>query len=132
LWQQEPEGFLKRMDRFLEIADRHHIRITFVLLDSVWDPYPKAGKQREPKPHVHNSGWLQAPGADILQDRSRWEKEIKPYVKGVVSHFRKDKRVLMWDVMNEPDNDNPPYRAQELPNKATLATALLEKEWKWV
>jgi len=132
LWQQDPQGFLKRLDKFLEIAGKHHIRIMFVLLDSVWDPYPKLGKQREPKPYVHNSGWVQAPGADILEDRSRWEKEIKPYVQGVVGHFRHDKRVLMWDVMNEPDNDNPPYRAQELPNKAELATALLEQEWEWV
>jgi hypothetical protein len=131
-WQQDPKGFLDRMEKFLEVADRHHIRIMFVLLDSVWDPYPKVGKQREPKPHVHNSGWLQAPGAEILKDRSRWEKELKPYVMGVVGHFHKDKRVLMWDVMNEPDNENPPYKGQELPNKAELATALLKEEWKWV
>src|SRR5579859_7645497 len=72
LWQQDSAGFLKRMNTFLDIADKHHIRIMFVLLDSVWDPYPKAGKQREPKPYVHNSGWVQAPGADILKDRSRW------------------------------------------------------------
>jgi hypothetical protein len=131
-WQQDPKGFLDRVEKFLEIADKHHIRIMFVLLDSVWDPYPKVGKQREPKPHVHNSGWLQAPGVEILKDRSSWEKELKPYVIGVVGHFRKDKRVVMWDVMNEPDNENPPYKGQELPNKAELATALLKEEWKWV
>ncbi|MGA8274043.1 MAG: 1,4-beta-xylanase, partial [Candidatus Sulfotelmatobacter sp.] len=56
LWHQDAQGFLHRMDQFLEIADRHHIRITFVLFDSVWDPRPKLGKQREPRPHVHNSG----------------------------------------------------------------------------
>lgn len=131
LWQQDSKAFLDRMEKFLQIADKHHIRIAFVLLDSVWDPYPKLGKQRDPKPHVHNSGWMQAPGADILKDSSRWDKELKPYVVGVLGHFRDDGRVLMWDLMNEPDNDNPPYRGKELPNKAELATQLLKREWQW-
>jgi hypothetical protein len=102
-----------------------------VLLDSVWDPQPKPGKQREPKPHVHNSGWVQAPGAEILRDPSRWEKELKPYIVGVISHFRNDDRVLMWDLMNEPDNTNGSYKTTELPNKAEMAFQLLKQEWKW-
>src|SRR6202453_4103507 len=53
LWQQDSPGFLHRMDQFLEVADQHHIRIMFVLLDSVWDPHPPLGKQPAPKPHVH-------------------------------------------------------------------------------
>ncbi len=131
LWQEDSKGFLNRMEQFLTVADKHHIRITFVLLDSVWDPYPKLGKQREPRPHVHNSGWMQAPGADILKDPSHWNKTLKPYVLGVLIHFRNDKRILMWDLMNEPDNDNPPYKAQELPDKAQRALALLREEWVW-
>jgi len=131
LWQEDSQGFLTRMEQFLDVADKHHILITFVLLDSVWDPYPKAGKQRDPRPHVHNSGWVQAPGADMLQDQSEWNETLKPYVVGVMVHFRNDRRILMWDLMNEPDNDNPPYKTQELPNKAELALRLLKKEWVW-
>ena len=37
LWQQDSAGFLKRMDQFLAVADKHHIRIMFVLFDSVSD-----------------------------------------------------------------------------------------------
>ncbi len=131
LWQQDSQGFLNRMDQFLQVADKHHIRITFVIFDSVWDPYPKLGRQREPRPHVHNSGWVQSPGADILKNPSLWDKELKPYVEGVIGHFRDDKRVLMWDLMNEPDNDNPPYKGKELSNKAELALKLLKEEWVW-
>ena len=131
LWQQDSDGFLRRMEQFLQVADKHHIRIVFVIFDSVWDPHPKLGKQRDPKPHVHNSGWMQAPGAEILQDESRWNRELKPYVVGVIGHFRDDRRVLMWDLMNEPDNENGSYKAQELPNKAELALRLLKEEWNW-
>ncbi len=106
LWQQDSQGFLHRMDQFVEVADKHHIRVTFVLLDSVWDPRPHLGKQPAPKPHVHNSGWVQAPGADLLKDESRWNSELRPYIVGVLTHFHDDPRVLMWDLMNEPDNEN--------------------------
>jgi hypothetical protein len=131
LWQQDSQGFLHRMDQFLQAADKHHIRITFVIFDSVWDPYPKLGKQRDPKPHVHNSGWVQSPGADILTNPARWNKELKPYVEGVIGHFRADKRVLMWDLMNEPDNNNPPYKGKELAKKVEPSLELLQKEWAW-
>ena len=119
------------MEQFLTIADKHHIRVIFVLLDSVWDPYPKEGKQRDPRPHVHNSGWVQAPGEEILKDPSHWNTTVKPYVLGVMTHFRDDKRILMWDLMNEPDNDNPPYKVQELAAKADMALRLLKEEWDW-
>src|SRR6266704_1821846 len=32
LWKQDATAFLQRMDRFLALADRHHIGIVFVLL----------------------------------------------------------------------------------------------------
>ena len=131
LWEQDSAGFLSRMESFLKIADRHHIRITFVLFDSVWNPNPMLGKQPDPRPHVHNSIWVQAPGATVLKDEPRWEKQLKPYIVGVIGHFRNDNRVLMWDLMNEPDNDNPAYKDQELPNKAGQALKLLKLEWQW-
>ncbi|MGC0777100.1 MAG: hypothetical protein WCD68_07820, partial [Candidatus Acidiferrum sp.] len=62
VWQQDSEGFKKRLDIFLNIAKKHHIRPLFVLFDSCWDPNPKLGKQHEPTPGVHNSGWVQSPG----------------------------------------------------------------------
>ena len=70
LWEQDAPGFLSRMDQFLAIADKHKIGVVFVLFDAVWDPEPKLGKQREPKPGLHNSGWVQSPGARILADRA--------------------------------------------------------------
>jgi hypothetical protein len=131
LWQQDSAGFLKRMDEFLAVADKHHIRIMFVLPDSVWDPNPQLGKQHEPRPHVHNSGWVQAPGDKMLHDPSTWNKQLKPYVIGVIAHFRDDPRIVIWDLMNEPDNDSAQYKAQESGNRAKAALRLLKLEWGW-
>src|SRR5215467_14989018 len=104
LWQQDAAGFQKRIDEFLAIASRHHIRPILVLFDSCWDPLPHLGPQHPPIPGIHNSGWVQSPGAPALADPSQYPR-LKSYVQGVVRAFAKDDRILGWDVWNEPGSD---------------------------
>jgi hypothetical protein len=131
IWQQDAAAYTKRIEQFLAIADKHRIKPMFVLFDSVWDPNPKLGKQRDPKPGVHNSGWVQGPGAAALKDPSQ-EARLETYVKGVVAAFANDRRVLAWDLWNEPDNLNgSSYKAQEPDNKQALVLALLPKTFAW-
>jgi hypothetical protein len=130
-YQQDSAGFLARIDRFLAIAASHQIKPVLVIFDSCWDPYPKAGKQREPKPFVHNSGWVQSPGLEMLKDSTRHDL-LKKYVTGLVSHFAADKRILAWDVWNEPDNPNTSaYGKVELQNKEAYVLPLLKKTFVW-
>jgi hypothetical protein len=131
LWQQDAAGFQKRIDTFLQIASKHNIRPMFVLFDSCWDPFPKLGKQRAPKPGVHNSGWVQSPGAAVLADTAQHGR-LEAYVKGVVGAFGKDARVLAWDIWNEPDNPNTSsYGKVDLKNKTELVMNLLPKAFEW-
>jgi hypothetical protein len=131
LWQQDPQGFKQRIDTFLNIAAKHHIRPVFVLFDSCWDPYPKLGPQHPPIPGVHNSGWVQSPGAKALEDAAEYPR-LKAYVQGVVGAFAKDDRVLAWDVWNEPDNGNNSSYAKEDPkNKTELVLKLLPEVFAW-
>ena len=132
LWKQDSIGFLNRLDQYLGLADKHRIKTMFVLLDDVWHPVPKLGKQPEPTPHVHNSGWVQAPGAEILGDLSR-HGELEGYIKGVLRHFSEDDRVLVWDVYNEPDNvaGQPGRRNLEIKDKHKYSLALLKKVMRW-
>ncbi len=129
LWE-DPQGFLDRIDRFLDIASRHGIHTLFVLLDGIWDPHPRAGPQRAPRPRVHNSRWLQSPGVEIFADPLRHD-ELRHYVTGVVGHFRDDERILGWDIFNEPDNPNHAYATDEPANKRALALALIRKAYNW-
>ncbi len=130
-WQQDAAGFQKRIDTFLQIAAKHRIKPLFVLFDSCWDPEPHLGKQHAPKPGVHNSGWVQSPGAKALQDASQYPR-LEAYVKGVVAAFAKDDRILGWDVWNEPDNGNGgSYKDLEPKNKNELVVALLPKAFAW-
>jgi len=132
LWEQDSIGFTNRIDTYLSIADKYGIKTMLVLLDDVWNPVAKLGKQPDPVPHLHNSGWVQAPGAAILGDSLRHD-ELKGYIKGILKRFTNDKRVLVWDVYNEPDNvAQQPGRAElEVKNKQVFTLALLKKVIGW-
>jgi hypothetical protein len=130
-YQQDPPGFLRRVDQFLGLAAKHRIRPMLVLFDSVWDPFPAIGPQRPPRPGVHNSGWVQSPGKVALEDPAQWPR-LEAYVKGVVGRFKDDARVLAWDVWNEADNPNEPaYSSLEPKNKVELVLALLPQVYGW-
>lgn len=131
LWAEDPDGLIDRMDEFLKIAQRHNIRPMFVFFDGVWDPDPYLGQQRPPRPHTHNSGWLQSPGRTVLGDPDRHDR-LKSYIKGIMHYFANDARVLAWDLFNEPDNLNEnTYGGLELANKADASHALLIKAFQW-
>ena len=118
-WQQDPKGFKNRVDQYLAIADKHHIQTIFVFLDDCWNPEAKVGKQPEPKPGIHNSGWIQDPG-----NRKKNADELpllKRYVTDVLTTFKHDKRILLWDLFNEPGNSN----------KGDASLDLLSKIFTW-
>jgi hypothetical protein len=133
LWLQDREGFLGRCDEFLSLADRHGIGVMFVLFDSCWHPQPRLGPQPEPLPFTHNSGWVQGPGAEALQDPAA-RPRLREYVMGVVSRFADDPRVVVWDVWNEPDNlDGGAVKRPGLEpkNKVALVNSLLPEAFAW-
>jgi len=133
LWEQDSAGFLARVDTFLDIAARHHIRPLFVLFDSVWDPAPHLGPQHPPVPGVHNSGWVQSPSAEALVDPAQVPR-LQAYVRGVVGRFAADPRVLGWDVWNEPTigpTTSSHWADREAPHKEQRVRALLVQAFQW-
>lgn len=129
-WQVDPAGFLDRVDRVLDLAAGHGISVMPVLFDGIWDPDPRPGPQRAPRPGIHNSTWLQGPGAAVLDDRSRWPS-LRPYVEAVLERFGDDGRVVAWDLFNEPDSPNVAYARRDPANKPDLVADLLEQVWDW-
>jgi len=119
-WKQDATGFKKRMNDFLSIADKHHIQPVFVFFDDCWNKVPHAGKQPAPKPGIHNSGWVQDPGQPASNDSTLFP-QLEGYVKDVLTTFRTDKRILLWDLYNEPGNSGK--RDSSLP--------LLKKIFQW-
>jgi hypothetical protein len=81
LWRDDSEGLLRRMETFLQLAEKNGIRPMFVLFDSVWNPRPQTGPQPTPEQGIHNAGWVQGPGAAALQDPAQRER-LRAYVTG--------------------------------------------------
>lgn len=130
LWAADQRGFQTRLGQFVDIAARHRIKPLFVFFDSCWDPQPRAGRQRAPRPGVHNSGWVQSPGAERLGDPN-YVPVMRDYVTSVMTQFRSDNRVLGWDLWNEPDNPARQYRNVERSDKEQLVTNLLPQVFRW-
>ena len=111
-WRTDHEGFKKRIKTYLDIADKHHIQTIFVFFDDCWNPDAKPGKQPEPKPGVHNSGWVKDPGLSLKSPSDFLI--LKSYVDDILTTFKHDKRILLWDLYNEPNNSNKNYKSMEL------------------
>ncbi|TWS19317.1 glycoside hydrolase family 5 protein [Tsukamurella asaccharolytica] len=128
LWAADPAGLVQRLDAFLAIAHNNGIKIMFVLFDSCWDPNPKPGVQREPTPGVHNSTWVQSPGAAGLTNADT--AGLQAYATGVVKAFANDPRVVAWDVWNEPENLADSYPLSP-PDKVNRVAKLLPQAFAW-
>jgi endo-1,4-beta-mannosidase len=119
-WQIDPDGFKNRINDYLEIADNHGISTMFVIFDDCWNPTYEAGMQPEPKPGIHNSGWLRDPG-DSIYINPNMITNLESYVKDILTTFGDDKRIVLWDLYNEPGNSG--YGNKSMP--------LLEKVFTW-
>lgn len=119
-WQIDPPGFKSRVNTYLDIASRHGIKTMFVFFDDCWNATYHAGKQPDPKPGIHNSGWVRDPG-DLLYSDPTLIKTLETYVKDILSTFKDDNRIVLWDLYNEPGNSG--YGNKSLP--------LLKDVFRW-
>jgi hypothetical protein len=108
VWKHDAEGFKKRFDKFLSLAARHGISVMPVLFDDCtfgdppqFDPY--LGKQREPIRGMILPSWTPSPGRKLGNDLGE-RPMLKKYVQDMIAAFGKDRRVIAWDLYNEPMN----------------------------
>ena len=107
LWS-EKEKFKKTFEKFLNICDEREIKPIIVLFDDCHRPYPKIGKQPIPVRGVHNSGWKQSPGMELVNQVAEDEidakelNRLKEFIQGILVDYSNDERILMWDIYNEP------------------------------
>jgi hypothetical protein len=114
VWDADAAALKETMRRFLAMADQHGISTLVILFDDCFKPEPAVGKQPDPEPGVHNSQWVQSPGVKRREDRAAWPR-LEEYVKDIVGTFASDRRVLAWELYNEP----------------TASLPLVEAAFKW-
>ena len=126
LWA-DPIGFSERLNILLDICASLEIKPLLVLFDDCHRPYPKLGIQPKPVSGVHNSGWKQSPGMAIVNGIHEEQLNnieiirLKRFVTEILSNFKDDERILMWDIYNEPGQFGI----------GDKSLTLLELTWEW-
>lgn len=121
VYENDPEGLKERMGDFLTICQNHGITPLFCIFDDCWNAESSYGKQPDPKPGVHNSGWVQDPSVSLRADTAALYPKLEKYVKDLLTTFGNDERILLWDLWNEPGNSN--HGVSTLP--------MLKKVFQW-
>ena len=81
VWQEDPKGFMDRLEKTMQLADKHGMRILMTFFTNggtIKNPY--TGPQPQPVPGVHNSVWMSSPGRDVVNNPKKWPV-IERYLK---------------------------------------------------
>ncbi|HVG15721.1 MAG TPA: glycoside hydrolase family 2 TIM barrel-domain containing protein [Chitinophagaceae bacterium] len=123
VYEDDPKYFLNTLDKFLAICARHKIKFMPTLFDDCvfgLENDPKVGRQPEPLQGWYAWAWSPSPGHSFVIDSTKHPR-IEKYVKAVMSRFKNDGRIFIWDLYNEPTNGG----------LGTTSLPLLSKVFKW-
>lgn len=123
VYEDDSAYFLKTLDTFMQICERHKIKFVPSLFDDCSfgiNQDPKVGRQPEPLAGWYAWAWSPSPGHSLVVD-STTHPRIEKYVKAVMGRFKNDQRILFWDLYNEPTNGG----------LGTASFPLLKKVIKW-
>ena len=91
VYHHDPQLYLARFEDFLATADTHGLKVMPILFDSCFGVAPSLESR-----HI----WVANPGPDRMA--KEWWTESDNYARAVVSAHIGDRRIALWDVMNEP------------------------------
>ena len=123
VYEDDPEWFLNTLDRFLALCEAAKVRAMPIFFDDCAfgvNTDPTIGRQPEPLPGWYAWAWSPSPGHTMVVDE-REHVNLEKYVKAVMSRFRDDPRIFLWDLYNEPTNSRLGQRS----------FPLLRKVFKW-
>jgi hypothetical protein len=122
VWWHEREGFLERFGAFLEAAAVNGVSVMPILFDdcAFAGKEPYYGPQDAPVMGVHNSGWTPSPGSAAADDPLRFN-DLEAYIKTILTAHKNDNRIIVWDLYNEPGNND----------RGEKSLPLLENAFTW-
>lgn len=114
VWEKEHDGFMQRFERYIDAADKNGISCMVVLGNDCMPPYEEAmkrmhlGKQSVDWGYhggrkVSQHGAFEGAGYSVLDEPETAEKYYE-FVRELVTKYKNDERILIWDVFNEPGN----------------------------
>ncbi len=114
VWEQEHDGFMDRLERYIDAAAQNNISCMIVFGNDCMPPKEEhysrlhLGEQKVDWGYhggrkVSQHGTFQGPGYSLLDEPERAEKHYE-FVREIVTKYKEDERVIIWDVFNEPGN----------------------------
>lgn len=114
VWKQEHDGFMERFERYISEAAKNGISCMIVLGNDCMPPKEEAlARMHLGEQHVDwgyhggrkisQHGSFEGAGYSII-DEPEYAEEFYKYVKEIVTKYKNDKRIIIWDVFNEPGN----------------------------
>ena len=126
-WYFERELFFKKLDELLLLLEKYEITLMPVLFNDCapferpspvfpsqmgkgWQPYDighHGGKAENPfTGETRKTGW-------ILFDEEEWREPQYKFAEEIISRYKKDPRIIIWDLWNEPGNSNRHAQSME-------------------
>lgn len=116
VWKHEHDGFMERLERYIQTAAKHGISCMIVFGNDCMPPKEEALKRFYLGEQKWDLGWhggrkvsqhgtFGEAGYHLLDDPKIAEEHYE-WVREIVEKYKNDERVLMWDVFNEPGNSN--------------------------
>ena len=117
VWEKEHDSFLERFEEYISLLDKYGISAMVVLANDCMPPktelwkMPDIGEQeydwgyhggRRHSQHGRHS----APAPHYYFDDPVLTEKYFDMVKEIVTLYKDDPRILMWDLFNEPGNSN--------------------------
>jgi hypothetical protein len=96
VFEKQPEKFMADLESFLKLCEKHGLRMMPVLFDSCFDP------QVVDVNNYRGKNWIPSPGF-VRLGNDDWPA-MEKYIVAVVGKYRQDRRIVLWDVMNEPES----------------------------
>lgn len=150
LWYFERDKYLDRMDRILSIFDEYGIKLMPVIFNDCV-PFgkpddvtlrPSKGRSSWDKGyHGGHKNSAHVVAAGLPYGWIRWDEEdqrpiCEEYLRALTRRFKDDKRIIMWDLWNEPGNSKRlgmsiPYlkRSFEIAREENVSQPLTAGVW---
>ena len=116
VWLKEHNGFMERFERYIEEAHKNGISCMVVLGNDCMPPKEEALKRMNlGEQHVDwgyhggrkvsQHGVINGAGYSLL-DEPEYAEKYYEFVREIVTKYKDDERIIIWDVFNEPGNSN--------------------------
>ena len=115
VWKEEHDGFMERFDRYLSLCNKYGVSCMIVLANDCmppktefWKP-PYIGEQTYDwgyhggKKHSQHGAHTE-PAPHFYLDDEETREDYFRMVKEIVTKYKDDERICIWDVYNEPGN----------------------------